>query len=331
MSKIHSLISSAFAVISSLTTISAIADDPASTKIEKVETMPDGNLRDPRPSPQDVIDIATNAKKNLIFLSGATFDMGDWGTEVNEGGLPFSGDRDSKPLHKVKLESFSIDKYPVTYANFDIFTAALRLPRVNQDAVLKRYREPNSPAGVSWQGAKDYCLWLGKITDLTIDLPSEAQWEFAARSGGKNYVFPTDNGKLETGRNIPTSAQADVFGGLVPVGKFPPNPAGIYDMGSTIREWTNDWYAADYYQNSPVNNPTGPSTGTTRVVRGNFGTTAMTFARWSRKVEEKTGDWTSYAKTASEPDRNIPHTKYSSSAYSGFRCVTNSPKNQNIK
>jgi formylglycine-generating enzyme required for sulfatase activity len=80
-------------------------------------------------------------------------------------------------------------KFPVTYAEFDLFAAAMGLPRVNQCTFYKRFRKLNNPVGVSWQGAKDYCQWIGKQAGLPIDLPTEAQWEYAARSGGKRNLI----------------------------------------------------------------------------------------------------------------------------------------------
>src|SRR5215203_5250472 len=107
----------------------------------------------------------------MVSLPGGTFQMGDWGPEVNADRLPFDGSRDSKPLHKVKLSGFSIGKYPVTYAEFDMFTAAMRLPRVNQEDIMADLRKPDRPAGVTWDGAKDYCTWLSKESNLPYDLP----------------------------------------------------------------------------------------------------------------------------------------------------------------
>lgn len=291
------------------------------------EVMPDGNLRDPVPSPELMKEFLAKTQENLVFLKGGTFEMGDWGAEVNKGGLPFDGSPDSKPLHKVTLDSFSMGKYPVTYAEFDIFTAALRLPRINQENVVQKYRKPNNPAGVTWQGAKDYCAWLGKQTGQPFDLPTEAQWEYAARSGGKRLVYPTDNGQSEPGKNLPSFEQSEAAGGLVPVSSFPPNPAGIYYMSAGIHEWVLDWYDAQYYSNSPVRNPPGPAHGEKHVVRGFFGSdsSAMTFKRWKSTDRQSTGTWTFYPKDKHEPTREIPFTTYSNRASESFRCVRLEP------
>jgi formylglycine-generating enzyme required for sulfatase activity len=130
--------------------------------------------------------------------------------------------------------------------------------------------------GVTWQQAKDYCLWLGKVSGKRIDLPTEAQWEYAARSRGKYLPFATNNGEFEPGKNIPDYATlekyTDGFGfPLYPIGIYPPNPLGLYDMGLSGSEWTNDWYASDYYSKSPVNDPRGPDSGSKKVLRGYIG------------------------------------------------------------
>jgi sulfatase modifying factor 1 len=275
------LVSAILLVIATSVSAAGRAEDSPNRTQGEQQILPDGNVLDGAPSPKTISDLVAKSRANLVSFEAGAFEMGDWGPEVNEGGLPFDGP-DSKPLHKVRLDAFSIGKFPVTYAEFDVFTAALRLPRINQADFVQRYRKPNNPAGVSWQGAYDYCRWLGKLTGLSFDLPSEAQWEYAARSGGRRVRYPTDNGELEEGRNLPSYEQQISAGGLVAVDSFPPNPAGVYYMSAGVREWTNDWYDKDYYERSPFENPKGPKDGTARVVRGHFGSggSAMTFKRW---------------------------------------------------
>jgi formylglycine-generating enzyme required for sulfatase activity len=299
---------------------SATADQLPSSHAEQ---MPDGNWRDPPPSIESIQQLLVKTQKNMVRFSEGTFDMGDWGPGVNKGGLPFDSAADSKPLHKIHLDSFSISKFPITYEEFDIFTAMLHLPRINQEKVAQKYRKGNNPAGVTWQGAKDYCHWLGMQTNLKIDLPTEAQWEYAARSGGKRRLYATDNGNFESGRNVPSFEDAQKNGGLVAVDSFPSNPAGIYYMGMLVREWVNDWYGDNYYAQSPTTNPTGPSEGSMRVVRGFFGsdTSAMTFQRWSRMGDNPEKTWISYGGAPGFLKKQFPYTKYSSSRDSAFRCA----------
>lgn len=288
------------------------------------QILPDGNIVDATPTAQEIAELVAKTKKNLVSFDAGTFEMGDWGPEVNEGGLPFDGP-DSKPLHKVRLNHFSIDKFPVTYAEFDVFTAALRLPRINQSDFMRAYRKLDNPAGVSWQGAHDYCEWLSRVSSLSFRLPTEAQWEYAARSAGRRVRYPTDNGALEEGRNLPDFYQRKAAGGLVSIDSFPPNAAGIYYLGAGVVEWTNDWYDEDYYDKSPVENPKGPIVGTKRVVRGHAGSagSAMTFKRWKQAPKEQFGTWTMYPKDLNAAIREIPYTKYSNNGDPVFRCVLN--------
>ncbi|GAB3628686.1 sulfatase [Pandoraea terrae] len=121
-------------------------------------------------------------------------------------------------------------------------------------------------------------------TGVPFDLSTEAQWEYAARSGGQNFIWATDNGHLDIGRNAPSYEQEKLLSPVVkghptgqgavwrtalnPVGMFPPNPLGFYDMSSNGWEWMQDRYDASYYQVSPERDPKGPASGTKRVERG---------------------------------------------------------------
>lgn len=270
----------------------------------------------------------------LVFLSGGTYEMGDWG---NEDGLPYDMEQDSKPLHKVTLDGFAMMAYKVTYEDFDIFTEAVGSPKINTD--IERFkpgaRNPKRPAKVNWFGAKAFCQWAGRLSGLPFDLPSEAQWEYAARSGGKKLLFATDNGQIDEGRNYPDDSYGPRL--VTPeVGAFPPNPAGFYGMlDYTALEWVNDWYQPDYYKRSPVKNPDGPDAGASdervpdlgpqKVVRGltasspAFG--GFTFSRSAR--------WP-YAQDLSSPKVQrllvSPSDGYSNPAGPQFRCVLNQPK-----
>lgn len=193
--------------------------------------------------------------------------MGDWG---NEQGLSYDGEENSRPVHTVTLSGFSMMAYKVTYEEFDLFTDAVGEKRIDQDAWDAKHRKPRKPAGVNWYGAKAYCGWLGKLAGLQFDLPTEAQWEYAARSGGKKVLFATDNGKIDKDRNFPW----DIADRTTPdIGTYPPNPAGIYGMlDLNASEWVSDWYDPDYYKHSPKVNPKGPEKGTpAQVAHPEFG------------------------------------------------------------
>ena len=208
-----------------------------------------------------VTALVQRIKSELRFLRGGTFEMGDWG---NAQGLPYESKPDARPLHKVTLDGFSMMAYKVTYEDFDLFTDVVGQPRINQDPYGLKQRSPRKPATVNWFGAKAYCEWLGKHSGLPFDLPTEAQWEYAARSGGKRVLFATDNGKVEEGRNYPNTRDWNRKDARTPdVGSFPPNPAGLFGMlDDASKEWTQDWYDPDYYKRSPTMNPKGPDAGT---------------------------------------------------------------------
>ena len=214
-----------------------------------------------------IAKLKKKALKDLVFFEGGRFEMGDWG---------YSADGDNRPPHPVQLTGFYMSRYKVTFAEFDTYTDATKTPRAGgDDAFELSLRHPLVPAGAVWQRARDYCQWVGQVTGLPFDLPTEAQWEYAARSRGQLFVFPTDDGNIDHGRNVPGSlkhhailspSQKEVSS--YPVGLFPPTPMGLYDMSGNSWDWTLDWYAPDYYQHSPVDNPKGPETGTKKVARG---------------------------------------------------------------
>jgi len=143
---------------------------------------------------------------------------------------------------------------------------------------------PETPAHVDWFEAGIYCRWLATITKLPFSLPTEAQWEYAARSRGKFVIVPTDDGTIQInerkGINITTSDDRKVFareqgtrlGILSPMPRDarPPNPLGIYDMAGNGWEWIKDWYDPDYYKYSPVKDPQGPENPVFKDSQGNY-------------------------------------------------------------
>ncbi|WP_080760299.1 formylglycine-generating enzyme family protein [Pseudoalteromonas luteoviolacea] len=208
--------------------------------------------------------LIARTKAQMIFVEGGSFMMGDGGGPDD---LPWTIATDNKPAHKVTLTSYSMGAYEVSYGDFDLYTAVHNLPKAVWDEWDRKeiWRGPEYPAGVSWYGAKNYCLWLAKLTNLPFDLPTEAQWEFAARNRGENMPFATDTGLLDLGVNFSPSVSDE---SSTISGTYPPNPLGFYDLSGNMIEWVNDWWAEDYYQNSPEHNPKGPSTGSQKVMRG---------------------------------------------------------------
>jgi len=214
--------------------------------------------------------------KNLKFVEGGTFQMGDFGPLHSPDKLPYSTATDNKPAHEIGVDSFSISAYKTTYADHDIYSAATGKPRVGMDRVSKKVRYADAAAGLNWQAAREYCQWLGGLLKLPMDLPTEAQWEYAARNRGQMLLYATDNGKIEPGRNVWNPEQAEDYlakrqldfpGPSLALGQFPPTPLGIHDMVTDGFEWMIDWYDARYYATSVNKNPTGPAAGREKVLR----------------------------------------------------------------
>ena len=250
------------------------------------------------PGDDKIQALAKRTKEQLILVKGGEFLMGDFGEIDGAEKLPYSSASDDGPLHRVVLSDYFIGKYKVTLGDYDLYATATGQPMLyrssNQTAGDKKVRahpkSPTFPAGVDWADAKRYCQWIGGKIGHQMDLPTEAEWEFAARGRGKLLIFATDNGTEDRGRNFATLEQNEEVTGTdagdMPVGLYPPNPIGLHDMASNGFEWTDDWYAADYYARSPVNNPTGPQLGSKKVLRSlpnGESHPAMTFQRRSRE------------------------------------------------
>jgi formylglycine-generating enzyme required for sulfatase activity len=224
--------------------------------------------------------LVAKTKKNLVLIEGGSFQMGDFGPLHNEEKLPYYGHVSSITLHKVTLDSFSMSAYKTTYEDYDLYSDIHGLKKLMQDTRDIYSKRRTAPAGVQWKAARAYCQWLGQQVGTPLDLPTEAQWEYAARNRGQFVVFATDNGKLDMGRNLPTyewlrehninPAMGTSFASsMYEVGLFPPTPLGLYDMASNGFDWVLDWYDPAYYSKSPELNPQGPATGIKKVQRGN--------------------------------------------------------------
>ncbi|WP_216821793.1 SUMF1/EgtB/PvdO family nonheme iron enzyme [Uliginosibacterium sp. TH139] len=248
------------------------------TACEASTTPPTKIATAPTPQNPALHALIAKTKKNLVFVEGGTFQMGDFGMVHNAEKLPYYGALDTMPLHKVTLDSFSIAAYKTTYEDYDVYTEATGQKKIAQDPRDIEYKRRTAPAGAHWQAARDYCQWLGKQVGTPMDLPTEAQWEYAARNRGQMVIYATDNGKIDAGRNVPTyewleehnqaeGVYSSIYSGYE-VGLFPPSPLGLYDLVSNGREWTLDWYDATYYAHSPVFNPKGPESGAEKVLRG---------------------------------------------------------------
>lgn len=162
---------------------------------------------------------------------------------------------DDRPAHKVTISAFQIDRHEVTNAQYAIFVEKTGHPAPYHWA--NGHPAADLPVyNVSWDDANSYCQWKGER------LPTEAEWERAARGGKEQVDYPwgdQPDSKL---------ARFNVATGPGPVGKYPPNGFGVYDMAGNVSEWTADWFDGSYYQSSPPVDPKGPATGEYKVIRG---------------------------------------------------------------
>ncbi len=194
----------------------------------------------------------------MAFIPAGSFQMG---SNV--------GDNDEQPVHTVYLDAFYMDVYEVTNTRYAECEATGECHKPWQFGSSSNrpnaYYDPNFAdypvVHVDWYMAQNYCEWRG------ARLPTEAEWEKAARSGLVDMLYPWGNEASCSFANY-WPINAACVGDTSEVGGFPPNGFGLYDMVGNVEEWVADWYNEDYYSISPVENPTGPIYGSHRVLRG---------------------------------------------------------------
>ncbi len=174
--------------------------------------------------------------------------------------------------HKVWIDAFYMDKYEVTNAQYYQFCLATRTPLPElwgMGAFHCGLAFPDNPVvGVTYGDAKEYARWLGKR------LPTEAEWEYAARGGlvGKNYPYGDELDNKQA-NFAPASKGTRI------VGSYPANGYGLFDMVGNVTEWVADYYDKDYYKTGPDKNPGGPEIGKQRVIRGGGWHTGISCSR----------------------------------------------------
>jgi formylglycine-generating enzyme required for sulfatase activity len=242
--------------------------------------------------------------KNMRFVEGGTFEMGDFGPKHSPDKLYYTSAEDNKPPWKVTLDSFSMSAFKTTYEDYDVFSRAMRRELIAQDSSA---RFQKAAAGLNWYEAREYCQWLGSLLALPMDLPTEAQWEYAARNRGQFVLFPTDNGKIDEKRNVWEFDQRNAaiekldqsaghtvgMPASLPLGQFPATPLGFYDLITDGFEWTLDWYDPKLPQRGVQTNPKGAEMGTQKVLRSSPSTAGsalalgegMSFHRWKREPD----------------------------------------------
>lgn len=183
------------------------------------------------------------------------------------------GPEDESPVHRVWVDAFELAIYPVTCGEYAAFLRATGhdLPREWRD-------DPSNVdlpvVGVSWLDCVAYCRW-GTNAGHTVRLPTEAEWERAARGGVEGKRYPWGD---EIPGWIPDGGRGPLDGPW-PVTHGEPNAFGLYGIAANVHEWCADWYAADYYASSPDRNPAGPLRGVRRASRGGSWRHAVTISR----------------------------------------------------
>ena len=201
----------------------------------------------------------------MVAVEGGTFTMG----ATEEQGSDAYGSE--KPVHQVTLSSYSIGQTEVTQ---ELWLAVMG----TNPSYFQTSTDPNYGANlqrpvesVSWNDCQDFIAKLNQLTGKTFRLPTEAEWEYAARGGNKSqgYKYAGSNNVGDVAwyiANIPSQTSGDSGYGTQTVATKAPNELGLYDMSGNVWEWCQDWY--DYYSSDAQTNPTGPSIGSTVVFRG---------------------------------------------------------------
>lgn len=219
-----------------------IAPTPAPSRVEKV-TQP----RMPAVSSSGVSFRDPVTGMDFVLIKGGCYQMGDE-----------DGDREERPVHEVCVDDFYLGVFEVTQGQWKAING--RNPSSNKNGDLYPVED------LSWNDVQDFIKELNQKSGRYFRLPTEAEWEYAAREGGRKEKWSGTNSESE----IDAYAWYDNNSGrnTHPVGQKRPNALGLYDMTGNVWEWAGDWYDRSYYEESPRSNPGGPGRGSDRVFRG---------------------------------------------------------------
>ena len=201
----------------------------------------------------------------MVEVRGGTFTMGATGEQGSDA------HDDEKPAHSVTLSGYYIGKTEVTQ---ELWQAVMG----SNPSEFKGNRKPVEC--VSWDDCTTFISKLNSLTGKKFRLPTEAEWEFAARGGikSKGYKYSGSNRLADVAWYGDNSGET-----THEVGTKSPNELGLYDMCGNVLEWCNDWYGDKYYGSSPSNNPTGPGSGADRVDRGGSWVSIASYCRSSNR------------------------------------------------
>lgn len=192
---------------------------------------------------------ATLVSPELVTVKGGTYTMGD-----TFGG----GEEHELPIHQVTVRDFRIGKYEVTQGEWLAVMG-------NNPSSFKTCGADCPVENVSWNDIKIFIATLNQLSGKSYRLPTEAEWEYAARSGGEEELYSGGGEIGDVAWYAANSANT-----THPLGLKRGNGLGIHDMSGNVAEWVNDWYGSTYYRSSPPTDPTGPTSGSYRVVRGGY-------------------------------------------------------------
>jgi formylglycine-generating enzyme len=247
-----------------------------------------------RPDVKYITKMSRRDRQEYVFIPAGPFMMGC---------VPADKfcEKDETPQHQVVIsKGFWMARTETEILAYKRFVGSdpqkeRKLPKEAPAWDRRREKENHPIGGAVWDEARDYCAWVGGR------LPTEAEWEYAARAGSANQVWPLDSENSRDKANFSGKKGNDLFNETAPVKSFDPNAFGLFDMAGNMWEWTADWYSPTGYQGSPERDPKGPADGKEKVARG--------------------GSWYSDAKKHLRISIRKPLKPDSAANHVGFRCV----------